>query len=121
MPNGAGKTTAIRILATLQRPDGGSARVLGRDVVREDAAVRKLVSLTGQFASVDTDLTAEENLRLLGYSRRRARQRADEFLAAFGLTGAARDQAVAAAGLPAPRIEGLGDIQVAHLRHEIRP
>jgi ABC-2 type transport system ATP-binding protein len=96
-PNGAGKTTTIRILATLLRPDGGSARVLGRDVVREAAAVRRLVSLTGQFASVDVDLTAEENLvllaRLLGHSRRRARQRAGELLAAFGLTAAARRQA----------------------------
>ncbi len=96
-PNGAGKTTTIRILATLLRPDGGSARVLGRDVVREAAAVRGLVSLTGQFASVDADLTAEENLvllaRLLGHSRRRARQRAAELLAAFGLTAAARHQA----------------------------
>src|SRR5215468_2338420 len=57
-PNGAGKTTTIRILATLLRPDGGSARVLGHDVVREGAAVRRLISLTGQFASVDEDLTA---------------------------------------------------------------
>jgi ABC-2 type transport system ATP-binding protein len=101
-PNGAGKTTTIRILATLLRPDGGSARVLGRDVVREAAAVRKLVSLTGQFASVDTDLTAEENLvllgRLLGYSRRQARRRADELLAAFGLAGAARQQAARLSG-----------------------
>jgi daunorubicin/doxorubicin transport system ATP-binding protein len=96
-PNGAGKTTTIRILATLLRPDGGSARVLGHDVVREAGAVRRLVSLTGQFASVDADLTAEENLvllgRLLGHSRRRARQRAGELLAAFDLTAAARQQA----------------------------
>jgi ABC-2 type transport system ATP-binding protein len=96
-PNGAGKTTTIRILATLLRPDGGSARVLGRDVVREAAAVRRLVSLTGQFASVDADLTAEENLlllaRLLGHSRRQARQRAGELLEAFDLTAAARHQA----------------------------
>ena len=101
-PNGAGKTTTIRILATLLRPDGGSARVLGHNVVREGAAVRKLVSLTGQFASVDTDLTAEENLlllgRLLGYSRRRARRRAGELLAAFGLTGVARAQAARLSG-----------------------
>ena len=101
-PNGAGKTTTSRILATLLRPDGGSARVLGHDVVREAAAVRRLVSLTGQFASVDSDLTAEENLlllaRLLGYSRRRARRRAGELLAAFGLTGAARDQAARLSG-----------------------
>jgi ABC-2 type transport system ATP-binding protein len=96
-PNGAGKTTVIRILATLLRPDGGSARVLGRDVVREAAAVRRLISLTGQFASVDADLTAEENLvllgRLLGHSRRQARQRAGELLDAFGLGAAARQQA----------------------------
>jgi ABC-2 type transport system ATP-binding protein len=101
-PNGAGKTTTIRILATLLRPDGGRARVLGRDVVREAAAVRRLVSLTGQFASVDTDLTAEENLlllaRLLGHSRRQARRRAGELLAAFDLTGAARDQAARLSG-----------------------
>ena len=101
-PNGAGKTTTIRILATLLRPDAGTARVLGHDVVREAAAVRKLVSLTGQFASVDTDLTAEENLlllgRLLGHSRRRARRRAGELLEAFNLTGAARHQAARLSG-----------------------
>jgi len=101
-PNGAGKTTTIRILATLLRPDSGSARVLGHDVVREAPTVRKLVSLTGQFASVDTDLTAEENLlllgRLLGYSWRQARRRAEELLAAFGLASAARDQAARLSG-----------------------
>jgi len=101
-PNGAGKTTTIRILATLLRPDGGTARVLGRDVVREAGAVRRLISLTGQFASVDADLTAEENLvllgRLLGHSRRRARQRAVELLAAFGLTAAARRPAARLSG-----------------------
>ncbi|HZE06356.1 MAG TPA: ATP-binding cassette domain-containing protein [Solirubrobacteraceae bacterium] len=101
-PNGAGKTTTIRILATLLRPDSGSAIVLGRDVVREAAAVRKLVGLTGQFASVDPDLTAKENLvllaRLLGHSRRAARRRADELLAAFGLSGASRDQATRLSG-----------------------
>src|SRR5215469_10618002 len=101
-PNGAGKTTTIRILATLLRPDGGCARVLGRDVVREAAAVRKLISLTGQFASVDADLTAEENLlllsRLLGHSRRQARRRAGELLAAFDLTGVARQQAARLSG-----------------------
>lgn len=101
-PNGAGKTTTIRILATLLRPDGGSARVLGHDVVREAAAVRKLVSLTGQFASVDADLTAEENLlllaRLLGLSRRQGRRRTDELLAAFDLAGAARHQAARLSG-----------------------
>src|ERR671936_2691654 len=72
-PNGAGKTTTIRMLATLLRPDAGEAQVLGYDVVRDARAVRSRVSLTGQFASVDEDLTGVENLlllaRLLGYSR----------------------------------------------------
>ena len=91
-PNGAGKTTTIRVLATLLRPDGGSARVLGHDVAREAAAVRAKVSLTGQFASVDEDLTGHENLvlvgRLHGFSWRAARARADELLEAFGLSDA---------------------------------
>ena len=95
-PNGAGKTTVIRILATLLAPDGGSARVLGHDVVRDAAAVRGRVSLTAQFASVDEDLTATENLvllaRLLGFSRRRAKARATELLGAFDLAEAAQRQ-----------------------------
>src|SRR5215210_200603 len=65
-PNGAGKTTFIRMLATLLRPDGGSASVLGHDVVTEADHVRGLVSLTGQFASVDEELSGCENLVLLG-------------------------------------------------------
>jgi ABC-2 type transport system ATP-binding protein len=92
-PNGAGKTTTIRMLATLLRPDAGSARVLGHDVVAEADAVRGLVSLTGQLASVDDELTGRENLvllgRLLGHDRRGARARADELLEAFGLAAAA--------------------------------
>jgi ABC-2 type transport system ATP-binding protein len=92
-PNGAGKTTTIRMLATLLRPDAGSARVLGHDVVRDADAVRALVALTGQLASVDDDLTGRENLillgRLLGYSTRDARRRADELLAGFALEDAA--------------------------------
>ena len=92
-PNGAGKTTTIRVLATLLRPDAGSARVLGYDVVHEAAEVRRRVSLTAQFASVDEELTAAENLillaRLRGLSRRRARVRADELLTAFDLAEAA--------------------------------
>ena len=95
-PNGAGKTTAIRMLATLLRPDAGEAQVLGYDVVRDARAVRSRVGLTGQFASVDEDLTGVENLlllaRLLGYSRRRGRERAGDLLDAFGLAEAADRQ-----------------------------
>ncbi len=92
-PNGAGKTTTIRMLATLISPDSGSARVLGHDVVTDADAVRGLVSLTGQLASVDEELTGRENLlllaRLLGLSRGAARARADELLEAFGIAEAA--------------------------------
>jgi ABC-2 type transport system ATP-binding protein len=92
-PNGAGKTTTIRMLATLLRPDAGSARVLGHDVVKEADTVRGLVSLTGQLASVDEDLTGRENLillaRLLGLKRADAKARAAELLDAFDLSDAA--------------------------------
>jgi ABC-2 type transport system ATP-binding protein len=92
-PNGAGKTTTVRMLATLLSPDSGSARVLGHDIVREADAVRGLVSLTGQLASVDEDLTGRENLvllaRLLGLARSAAKARAAELLDAFGLADAA--------------------------------
>ena len=95
-PNGAGKTTVIRILATLLDPDGGSATVLGHDVERDPAAVRENVSLTGQYASIDEDLTGRENLvlvaRLLGFRWREAGKRADELLGAFGLADAATRQ-----------------------------
>ncbi len=95
-PNGAGKTTTIRMLATLIRPDAGEARVLGHDVVHEADAVRSRVSLTGQFGSVDEDLTGFENLvliaRLLGYSRALAADRARELLTAFGLADASGRQ-----------------------------
>ncbi|MDQ3720944.1 MAG: ATP-binding cassette domain-containing protein [Actinomycetota bacterium] len=92
-PNGAGKTTTIRMLATLLRPDAGSARVLGHDIVQEADAVRAAVSLTGQLASVDEDLTGRENLilvgRLLGLKRAAAKSRATELVEAFGLAEAA--------------------------------
>ncbi|MFF0372027.1 ATP-binding cassette domain-containing protein [Micromonospora sp. NPDC005087] len=95
-PNGAGKTTAVRVLATLLRPDGGTARVFGHDVVREADTVRARVSLTGQYASVDEDLTGTENLvllaRLLGLRKPAARDRAAALLAAFGLTEASDRQ-----------------------------
>src|SRR5215475_10147896 len=93
-PNGAGKTTVIRILATLTRPDAGSAKVLGYDVGTDPHAVRSRISLTGQFATLDASLSGMENLllqaRLLGLSRRDARQRSAELLDAFGLADAAR-------------------------------
>jgi ABC-2 type transport system ATP-binding protein len=95
-PNGAGKTTTIRMLATLLRPDAGEARVFGHDVVREADAVRGSVSLTGQLASVDEDLTGQENLvligRLLGFKRAGAKARAADLLDAFDLAEAAGKQ-----------------------------
>ncbi|MEV5337227.1 ATP-binding cassette domain-containing protein [Streptomyces sp. NPDC052676] len=95
-PNGAGKTTTVKMLATLLRPDGGEARVFGHDVVHEADEVRGRVSLTGQYASVDEDLTGTENLvllgRLLGHGKKAARERAAQLLEAFGLTEAAGKQ-----------------------------
>lgn len=93
-PNGAGKTTVIRMLATLLRPDAGSAQVFGHDVVKESQIVRQLIGVTGQYASVDESLSATENLvifsRLLGLSRSESRQKAAELLEEFGLTEAAK-------------------------------
>ena len=95
-PNGAGKTTTIRMLATLLRPDSGTAKVFGHDIVRDANAVRSRVSLTGQFASVDDDLTGTENLvllaRLLGYSWSQSKSRATELLEVFDLIEAAGRQ-----------------------------
>ncbi|MFF0543676.1 daunorubicin resistance protein DrrA family ABC transporter ATP-binding protein [Nocardia thailandica] len=89
-PNGAGKTTTVRMLATLLRPDRGHAEVFGYDVVRDAVAVRSMIGLTGQYASVDETLTATENLRLfgrlLGLSRRAAADRAAELLDEFELS-----------------------------------
>jgi ABC-2 type transport system ATP-binding protein len=108
-PNGAGKTTTIRILATLIEPTAGRATVLGHDVVREAASVRSKVSLTGQFASVDEDLSGQENLvlvgRLLGLSWRDAKRRAWELLEAFGLTEAAGRQVQTYSGGERRRID----------------
>ena len=91
-PNGAGKTTAVRVLATLIRPDGGSALVAGHDVVREPGKVRGAIGLAGQHAAVDDDLTGRENLLILGLmqrlGRRRAKARAAELLERFGLADA---------------------------------
>ena len=92
-PNGAGKTTAVRVLATLLKPDAGQARVLGRDVVAHAAAVRRTIGLTGQYAALDEYLTGRSNLVMIGQlsrlSAKAARRRADELLDRFGLTGAA--------------------------------
>ncbi len=97
-PNGAGKTTLIRILATLTAPDGGTASVAGHDVMGDPRAVRRSISLTGQYAAVDALLTGAENLRMMarlaGFDVDRAAARADELLATFDLVDA-RDQRAA--------------------------
>ncbi|MFC4334696.1 ATP-binding cassette domain-containing protein [Salininema proteolyticum] len=91
-PNGAGKTTTVRLLATLLSPDAGEATVFGHDIVADPAAVRTRISLTGQYASLDEDLTGNENLvllcRLAGYAKPAARRRAGDLLDAFRLTDA---------------------------------
>ncbi len=95
-PNGAGKTTLMRMLATLTRPDGGSATVMGHDLAAAPHEVRGRISMTGQFASLDEDLTGRENLvllaRLWGFRGRAARGRADELLGAFDLRRPRRKQ-----------------------------
>lgn len=92
-PNGAGKTTTIRMLATLLRPDAGSAHIFGHDVVKESHIVRQLIGVTGQYASVDESLSATENLvifsRLLGLGRSDSKRKAAELLEEFGLKEAA--------------------------------
>src|ERR1700728_4805696 len=92
-PNGAGKTTAVRVLATLLRPDAGWARVDGHDVLTEAAAVRRTIGLTGQYAALDEYLTGRSNLVMIGrlsrLTARAAGRRADELLDRFGLTEAA--------------------------------
>jgi oleandomycin transport system ATP-binding protein len=92
-PNGAGKTTAVRVLATLLKPDAGRAEVSGYDVLKEPARVRAKIGLTGQYASVDEELTGTENLvmiaRLLDFGRRESKARARQLLDRFHLTDAA--------------------------------
>lgn len=93
-PNGAGKTTMLNMLATLLPIDGGEARIFGHDVRTEGHAVRQLIGVTGQYASVDENLTARENLwlfgRLQGLSSKKAHSTGDDLLAQFDLTEAAR-------------------------------
>jgi ABC-2 type transport system ATP-binding protein len=92
-PNGAGKTTAVRILSTILEPDSGTASILGHDVVKEPDAVRRLIGLAGQYATVDENLTGRENIRMVGrlshMRRKPTAQRAAQLLEAFGLTDAA--------------------------------
>src|SRR6476620_6942253 len=96
-PNGAGKTTAVRVLATLLQADAGRATIDGFDVVKDAAAVRRTIGLTGQYASVDEDLTGTQNLvmigQLLNLSSRDAKARAAELLEWFGLADAAQRRA----------------------------
>src|SRR4051812_13662795 len=96
-PNGAGKTTAVRVLATLLRADSGRATIDGHDVVKDAVAVRRTIGLTGQYASVDEDLTGTQNLvmigQLLNLSTRDAKARAAELLDWFGLADAAQRRA----------------------------
>ena len=95
-PNGAGKTTLMRMLATLATPDGGNASVMGHDLIAAPHDVRASIAMTGQFASLDEDLTGRENLlllaRLWGFRGRATKARADELLAAFDLIHAANKQ-----------------------------
>jgi ABC-2 type transport system ATP-binding protein len=101
-PNGAGKTTLMRMLATLTVPDAGGAAVMGHDLLSEPHAVRGSIAMTGQFASLDEDLTGRENLlllaRLWGFRGRQAKGRADDLLAAFDLADAANRQVKAYSG-----------------------
>src|SRR3954464_10194550 len=91
-PNGAGKTTAVRVLATLLKPDAGTARVAGLDVVADATKLRRLIRLAGQDAAIDENLTGLENLvmvgRLYGMPRAKAKARGRELLAEFDLTDA---------------------------------
>ena len=92
-PNGAGKTTAVRILSTILRPDAGHASIMGRDVVKEAGAVRRIIGLAGQYATVDEQLTGTENLTMVGklchLPRSSVAPRAAELLEQFGLSDAA--------------------------------
>lgn len=115
-PNGAGKTTVIRMLATLLRPSGGHAQVLGHDVINESAQIRRRIAMTGQFASLDEDLTGVENLiligRLLGFSAKSARARGVELLEAFGLEDAAHRQVKKYSGGMRRRLDIAGSLVV---------
>ena len=91
-PNGAGKTTAVRILATILAPDAGEARIMGYDAIKDPEAVRRVIGLAGQFATVDENLTGIENLEMVGrlchLDRSTVKPRALELLGQFGLADA---------------------------------
>ncbi|MFP7287927.1 ATP-binding cassette domain-containing protein [Shouchella clausii] len=114
--NGAGKTTTIRMLSTLLPMDGGTVKVFGYDLAMEPHEVRGQISLAGQYASLDEDLTGYENLvmiaRLVGYSRKRAKMRAQELLRVFGLEEAAKRQVKTYSGGMRRRIDIAGSIVV---------
>jgi ABC-2 type transport system ATP-binding protein len=113
-PNGAGKTTAVRILTTLLPPTGGSARVLGHDVVREASAVRGLIGLAGQATALVDELTGRENLELLGrlyhLSKEQSRDRAAQLLEQFDLVDAADRQARTYSGGMQRRLDLAGSL-----------
>ncbi len=108
-PNGAGKTTAVRILTTLVRPDGGTALVEGRDVLREPDAVREIIGLAGQSAAIQEELTGRENLEILGrlyhLPKQRSKERAQELLERFELLDAANRPARTYSGGMARRLD----------------
>lgn len=116
-PNGAGKTTIVRMLATLLRPTAGRVAVFGHDIGTEVRVVRQLISMTGQFASIDDDLTATENLillaRLWGHGRVAARKRADALIHTFDLADAAGRQASTFSGGMRRRLDIAASMVVA--------
>ncbi len=116
-PNGAGKTTAVRIFATLIRPDAGYARVAGYDVVHDPAQVRSRIGLAGQHAAIDEKLSGRDNLRMFGrlyhLSERESRQRADELLERLGLAGAGSRLAETYSGGMRRRLDLLASLIIA--------
>ncbi|MEV0432737.1 MULTISPECIES: ATP-binding cassette domain-containing protein [Nocardia] len=113
-PNGAGKTTTVRIVTTLLRPDAGTVRVAGVDVLADPAAARTRLGLSGQYAAVDANLTGYENLRMVarlyGMSKKQATERADELLTALGLDHAASRRAGTYSGGMARRLDLAGSL-----------
>ncbi|MDO3649536.1 ATP-binding cassette domain-containing protein [Nocardia mangyaensis] len=113
-PNGAGKTTTVRIVTTLLRPDAGSVRVAGVDVLADPGTARTRIGLSGQYAAVDANLTGYENLRMVarlyGMSRKQAAERAEQLLSALGLDHAAGRRAGTYSGGMARRLDLAGSL-----------